>query len=151
MVDESFLQGVKILMDKRSSCIVQSNNIQHKRKELSNIKSRTIDGSFIKPSDEDIEVAKKLKIEHSELQAEITSLTEQIRTQFSYIPNLLSDIVPNGSDESDNEVVYEWRPEAAASSLEERVEDGKVLDHHDFCQLIHQGAWFVFERMEYWV
>lgn len=61
-----------------------------------------------KPSDADLGRGRELKVELASLEQELGLLEAQVKEKMSWIPNLLSDDVPEGKDESENPEIKKW-------------------------------------------
>ncbi|CEL98192.1 unnamed protein product [Vitrella brassicaformis CCMP3155] len=70
--------------------------------------------------------------------AELSRVDAEIQTMLLSLPNALDELVPEGADESDNEVVTEWTPDDPRVK-DKMVGDGEYMWHDEIAARL--GCW----------
>ncbi len=90
--------------EKRRSKIKEVDDLRSRHNEFSDEAAKLKGGE----KDKKIEDSKKLKANLSNLEAELRSLEEEFTRLMYKVPNVPSEDVPIGKDESENKVLKEW-------------------------------------------
>lgn len=125
-------RGLKVDIDKlldidsqRRSTISRLEELQSKRNTL----AATAKGG--KPTQEQLDLGKKLKKEHEEIETELIDIVKSYNELLHDVPNTLADGTPDGGEES-NQEIHTWGKKAFDFIPKDHLELSEIYDLYDF-------------------
>lgn len=130
-------QAIASLSSQRVALIKDRDDHLHQRKRSSAVAGKLLSrkGDLSETEQETLEKAKQESLEASGHADKVEAVLQDIQTEIdsllAKIPNLLDDVVPNGKDETENEVVSSWGDLKALPSRLGWIDSFQPLWHDD--------------------